>query len=236
VTPPRSKSSSQEHLLASTTDETTKAPNHNVTIAVVDTSSLEENKKPLTNSDSWAEEFNQLEGLVNTLKDTVTSIASLPQLSPSPDPLPSPKTTPLSATDASPSGALVIDNLDTASQGTTEGAAMQHDEVADETVLENNLINIDNDDDHLSDKDEIQAGSAKREENFAPRVFGDKVLYPLMESDVSLTSSQSSVSSTSGHKEPLTTSNEQSEEVELQGHFIELLQFGDRDDLHMVSS
>ena len=270
VTPPRSMSSSQEHLLGSSSGDVIKPPsNRKVTIAVVDTSSLEENKKPLANSDSWAEEFDQLEGLVNTLNDTVTSIASLPQNSPSPDPLPPPKNTPPAATGVSRADALVIDNMNTASQGSPDGGPKLSEAAdvkvvennltdasgtvvenslakVDETIVENSLTNInetvvennftnvdDNDDNCLSDKEDIHAGSAKREDNFAPRVLEGKVLYPLMESDVSC-SSRSSVSSASGHKEPLTTSNEQSEEVELQGHFIELLQFGDKEDLHMV--
>ena len=218
--------------------------NHKVTIAVVDTTSIDETKKHLSTSDSWTEEFDQLEGLVNTLKDTVTSMASLPQVSPSPDPLPPPKVTPPSLGHSLPSGVLVIDNPDAGFQGTLIVSDNVHpNDSIDEHVLQNHLSDQEDeeeeeDDDSRSSSEEengssqiLQGGVAKREDNFVPKVYGNKVLYPLQE-DSSLSSSSSLDSESNKRKKSLTSNPAEGEDI--RANFIELLQYGDEDDLHMV--
>ncbi len=74
------------HTDPSITTDTTTALDHThtiVTVSIVDTSSVERAPPP---SDSWMEEFDQLENLVSTLNDTVISMATLPTSSPTKNP------------------------------------------------------------------------------------------------------------------------------------------------------
>lgn len=236
IAPPTLSSGSQENLIDSGDGATSS--NHKVTIAVVDTSSLEETKKRLSNSDSWAEEFDQLEGLVNTLQDTVTSMGSLPQSSPSPSPLPPPKTTPPSVTlgNSVPLGAVVIGNMATAcaNYDSTDGGHMILNQITSDDNGESDDYNINTSSEEGSGPfAHEQCGSAKREDSFTPRMYDDKILYPLHDSE---TSSSGSQDSATRFKNSLSNGGlmEEEEDGEIQANFMELLQYGDKEDLSMV--